>query len=105
MGIRLAHGVLVFAYATEIERLRRDTNVNGKSYFVVQDPKRLNYGGLLAPGEYSSLDMSWDLTLAVVVPNTPRPGSRTLSGGGPPKRRSAASCQTTTQRQPESDSP
>jgi len=65
-AVALTDGELVFATVEKTESYQGKVQGNLR-YFVNQDPKRLNYGGLLAPGNYTAISQSYLVTIAVVV--------------------------------------
>ncbi|MGH2717758.1 MAG: hypothetical protein ACRDJU_04160, partial [Actinomycetota bacterium] len=66
-GVALRGGTLVFAHVSETTTEHRGQVGSTQSYFV-QDNQRMNWGGLLAPGDYSSLVIVGTYTFAFVVP-------------------------------------
>ncbi|MDQ6614123.1 MAG: hypothetical protein M3083_05095 [Actinomycetota bacterium] len=65
-AVALTNGVLVFASARETRQIHK--NVEGTArYFVIQDAQRLAFGGFLPPGNYSDVNQTLLVSLAVVV--------------------------------------
>lgn len=65
-AVALTEGVLVFASVQETKTIHE--GVEGtKFYFVIQDAKRLVYGGLLPPGDYGDISQELLVSIAVVV--------------------------------------
>ncbi len=66
MTVALASGVLTFGTLEQVAYLHQNSDPSS-SYFTVQDQKRIHYGGLLEPGQYSDLTTTTSVTIAVVV--------------------------------------
>lgn len=66
-AVALRSGALVFAHVTQTTEEQRGRSGPTQSFFV-QDGQRMNWGGLLAPGDYSSLRIVDSATLVVAVP-------------------------------------
>ena len=64
--VALRAGTLVFATLQETETVHFDV-VGTSHYFLIQDPKRVSMGGLLAPGNYSDVRETKSVIIAVVV--------------------------------------
>ena len=65
-AVALIDGVLVFATLQRDQSLHRLAE-GTTMYFVTQDPKRVNFSGLIPPGQYSALTFVSSATIAVVV--------------------------------------
>jgi hypothetical protein len=65
-AVALSDGALVFTTVIETKTIVQK-NVGTLQYFVTQDSKRLAWGGLLAPGNYTHLTQTLLVTIAVVV--------------------------------------
>jgi hypothetical protein len=70
-AVALVDGVLTLATVQKVQVIHEDA-VGTVDYFVVQDAKRLDFGGLLAPGHYSDLTSVSSVGIGVVT------------GAGPP---------------------
>lgn len=66
IAVALTDGVIVFATLQREQSVHKFADGTTR-YFVVQDPKRVNYSGLIAPGQYSGLTLVSSVTVAVVV--------------------------------------
>jgi hypothetical protein len=66
VAVALADGALVFGSLQRNQSLHKFA-LGTTSYFVVQDPKRVNYSGILDPGHYTDLAFRSLVTLAVEV--------------------------------------
>jgi hypothetical protein len=65
-AVALTNGTLLFASVQESQS--RHQFVGGTAnYFYTQDSKRLSFGGLLAPGNYSDITQTFMVCIAVVV--------------------------------------
>ncbi|MDP9073048.1 MAG: hypothetical protein M3N98_02540 [Actinomycetota bacterium] len=64
--VALMDGVLEFGYLGAVQ-VRHDISEGTIRYFMAQDQKRVNFGGLLAPGMYSDVTIASTVTVAVVV--------------------------------------
>lgn len=71
-AVALTDGVLVFATLQREQSLHKFAD-GATRYFVVQDPKRVNYSGLIPPGQYSGLTLVSSVTVAIVVRPTALP--------------------------------
>ncbi len=70
-AVALANGDMVFASVDETETIQ--AKVEGTlRYFTTQDARRLEFGGLLAPGNYTHISQTFLVNLVVVV-NRPGP--------------------------------
>jgi hypothetical protein len=65
-AVALTNGSLIFVSVQESQDLHQFT-VGTATYFYSQDSKRLTYGGLLAPGNYSDISQVFTVSIAVVV--------------------------------------
>jgi hypothetical protein len=66
VAVALTAGVLVFANLQRVQVIEQ-YSIGTLHYFTVQDPRRVEFGGLLAPGHYSDLHATSSVTIAVVV--------------------------------------
>jgi hypothetical protein len=66
VAVALADGALVFGALQRNQSLHKFA-LGTTSYFVVQDPKRVNYSAILDPGHYTDLAFRSSVSLAVVV--------------------------------------
>lgn len=66
-GVALRHGVLVFGSLTRTQTIQEAPAPNNQYFFQIQDPRRLTYGGLLAPGDYVAVTQTFTVRLAAVV--------------------------------------
>jgi hypothetical protein len=65
-AVALTNGTLVFASVQESQS-RHQFAVGSATYFYTQDSKRLSFGGLLAPGNYSGITQTFTVCIGVVV--------------------------------------
>lgn len=67
-GVALQEGALVFGSLTRVQTIQEAPAPNNQYFFQIQDPRRLTYGGFLAPGDYAAVTQTFTVRLAVAVP-------------------------------------